>query len=201
MKILFFDLGSTLIDETACEKKRIIETIQNTTITYGEFNNKMLFYAAQNQNAYKCVLRDYGLKKVEWDTTLERLYPCVQDVLRVLCLKYRLGIIANQNVGLHERLKTFGILNYFEIVVSSSDVGTAKPDAEIFKTALKQAKVLPSDTIMIGDRLDNDIIPAQNLGMKTIWIRQGYGSYGNVQLLSRKPDYILENLMQLSQIL
>jgi len=33
----------------------------------------------------------------------------------------------------------------------------------------------PINAIMVGDRLDNDIIPAQHIGMTTILVRQGWG--------------------------
>lgn len=50
---------------------------------------------------------------------------------------------------------------------------------------------------MIGDRLDNDIIPAQNVGMKTVWIKQGFGKFGNTNKFSISPDYNIENLSEL----
>lgn len=37
------------------------------------------------------------------------------------------------------------------------------------------AKCKPENAVMIGDRIDNDIVPAKQLGMKTIWIKQGFG--------------------------
>ena len=50
---------------------------------------------------------------------------------------------------------------------------------------------------MIGDRLDNDIIPAQHIGMRTVWIKQGFGGLGNPDKLSTFPDHIVENLSEL----
>jgi FMN phosphatase YigB (HAD superfamily) len=46
---------------------------------------------------------------------------------------------------------------------------------------------------MIGDRLDNDIIPAIKIGMKTIWVKQGWGGLGNLDVLPKKPDIIISN--------
>ena len=50
---------------------------------------------------------------------------------------------------------------------------------------------------MVGDRLDNDIAPAQKLGMTTVWVRQSYGGLGDPQLLSRQPDHIIDRIPQL----
>ena len=41
---------------------------------------------------------------------------------------------------------------------------------------------------MIGDRIDNDIVPAKEIGMKTIWIKQGPGKYWKVTKENEIPD-------------
>ena len=48
--------------------------------------------------------------------------------------------------------------------------------------------------VMIGDRIDNDIVPAKQLGMKTIWIKQGFGSLWTVMDESEKADIEVNNL-------
>lgn len=196
-KWLFFDVGSTLVDETECEKQRIIDTINGSSVSYDEFYHKMEYYACCNMNCYKCTLEKYGLKKADWKSELEIIYPKADYILNSLSVKYNLGIIANQNKGLSERLRQFGIYDYFNIVVSSSDIGFAKPDERIFKFALKKANCSAQNAYMIGDRFDNDIIPAQHIGMKTVWIKQGFGGLENPDKLSTFPDYIVENLSEL----
>ena len=59
----------------------------------------------------------------------------------------------------------------------------------------------PSDAVMIGDRIDNDIIPAKLSGMHTIWIKQGFGKYWNITQDIEKADLIVNNLMELCDIL
>ncbi len=59
--------------------------------------------------------------------------------------------------------------------------GMKKPDLRIFRLALEQAGCNPQNTIMVGDRLANDIVPARQLGMKTIWVRQGFAKYQSVE--------------------
>ena len=194
---MFVYVGSTLVDETECEKQRIIDTINGSSVSYDEFYHKMEYYACCNMNCYKCTLEKYGLKKADWKSELEIIYPKADYILNSLSVKYNLGIIANQNKGLSERLRQFGIYDYFNIVVSSSDIGFAKPDERIFKFALKKANCSAQNAYMIGDRFDNDIIPAQHIGMKTVWIKQGFGGLGNSDKLSTFPDYIVENLSEL----
>ena len=47
---------------------------------------------------------------------------------------------------------------------------------------------------MIGDRLDNDIIPAKKLGMNTVWVRQGFAKFKSVKNELERPDYIVESI-------
>ena len=53
---------------------------------------------------------------------------------------------------------------------------------------------------MIGDRLDNDIVPAKKLGMKTIWVRQGYAVYQKIDDESKRPDRIVDRIDELKLI-
>jgi FMN phosphatase YigB (HAD superfamily) len=80
-----------------------------------------------------------------------------------------LGIIANQPIECRAVLESIGIMNRFEIVLLSEEIGLHKPDGAIFERALDLANTDASRCVMIGDRLDNDIVPAQKLGMRTVW--------------------------------
>lgn len=64
----------------------------------------------------------------------------------------------------------FGISNYFDMIIASDEVGVTKPNLEIFERVIKLVNLNPEDCVMVGDRLDNDIFPANKIGMKTIWI-------------------------------
>lgn len=88
---------------------------------------------------------------------------------------YKIGIIANQNPGTTDRMKKYGLSEYLDLVIASAEAGIAKPDLGIFELALKRANCLLGNAVVIGDRLDNDIIPAKRVGLKIIWISQGLG--------------------------
>lgn len=195
---LFFDIGSTLVDESLCDQARIADTIRGSTISAEAFSARLHAFAAQNLDAYKACLRHFTLQKAPWRSDLEQLYPAVPALLQALSQHFSLGIIANQNAGLEDRLREWGILPYFQVVISSHEAGVAKPDPAIFKTALAAAHCLPEEACMIGDRLDNDILPAQQLGMRTIWVRQGLGGLGNPALLPQNPDAIIDAIGALS---
>lgn len=52
----------------------------------------------------------------------------------------------------------------------SFEMGVSKPDKEFFRQALTRLDAEPKDIVMIGDTYKNDILPAIELGMRTIWV-------------------------------
>lgn len=148
----------------------------------------------KNRLSYKDIANDLGLEIAKWPKHLEKLYSDVPEILEKLHSKYQLGIIANQSLGMEERLSQYGIRHYFNVILASAEAGISKPDLKIFQSALQKADCLPQEVYMIGDRLDNDIEPATQLGMLTIWVRQGIYAYGNPNLISSKPSIIIEQI-------
>ena len=199
---IFFDIGSTLVDETECYKKRCSEAIENTDITYEEFEAKVIEFSKQNKKGDYETVQFYGLALPKWHKELEILYADTKSVLSTLYNKgYKLGIVANQLLGTQKRLEKWQILKYFDVVVSSAEEGIAKPDLQIFRTALQKADCKPHNAVMIGDRLDNDIVPANKLGLKTIWVKQGFSVYSKPQDELEYADYTVNSLTEICDIL
>ncbi|NBI28706.1 HAD family hydrolase [Chengkuizengella marina] len=94
--------------------------------------------------------------------------PCLQQLQN-----YRMGIITN---GYEEqqiqKLKKIGVYDYFEIIVTASDVGTAKPNKRIFEVACQKAKVKPSSCYYIGDDYKSDILACEKVNMRGIWLNR-----------------------------
>ena len=197
---IFFDIGSTLVDESIAYQNRIEKTIADTDISYDEFYRKMVGISKQNQDAYNSAVAVYGLNKAPWNSDDEIVYPEAEECLRELSKRYKIGIIANQNPGSRERLEKIGLLKYIDIVIASAEEGVAKPDLRIFKAALSRAACKPEEAVMVGDRVDNDIIPAKNLGMKTVWIKQGFGKYYKPNSAEDKPDWTINTLNEVTDL-
>ncbi|HFR5302683.1 HAD family hydrolase [Streptococcus equi] len=180
-KWLFFDVGSTLIDESLAfhafmEQWRISLARCGKQLTREELLSSINMLTAAGICEFDLLwqrLAPKGCQRPKWSHQLERLFADTKPCLQVLSETYQLGIIANQAKGLKERLERFGISHYFALMISSSDVGLQKPDLALFRYALDQAGVLARDAVYIGDRVDNDIIPAKALGMTAVRIHQG----------------------------
>ena len=191
---LFFDIGSTLVDESKAYEHRIRDTIKNRDISYEQFCNAMIDFAKQGLNAYNEAVRFFGLNRTTWHSEDEFLYPETVSILDALSKRYKIGIIANQLPGTQERLNKMGIGEYICLVVSCEETGIAKPNPAIFRLALKRANCAAENSVMIGDRLDNDIIPAKQLGMHTIWIRQGLGGMADIKNAENIADHTVESI-------
>ncbi|MBR4223208.1 MAG: HAD family hydrolase [Oscillospiraceae bacterium] len=200
-KWLFFDVGTTLVDETKAYDHRIRDAISGTDITYEQFNEKRRYFAEQNMRGDIEAMNFFGLKRTPWHSEDEILYPDAAEILAHLYRKeYKLGVIANQPPGTEQRLGRYGIRGWFDVVVASAEAGIAKPDREIFLKALDIAGCSAGDAVMIGDRLDNDIYPAMDLGMSTVWIKQGFSVYQHLESSKKVPDHIIEGLSELKDI-
>ena len=197
IKWIFFDIGSTLVDESVAYQNRIERTITGTNVTYDDFYNKMVEISKYNQSGYNKALEAYGLKMAPWNSDDEFVYPETENCLSELSKHYKIGIIANQNLGSEERLEKFGLLKYIDLVIASAEEGVAKPDLRIFQIALDRANCKPEEAVMVGDRLDNDIAPANKIGMKTVWIKQGYGGLSKPHSEEEQPDHTVDSLNEL----
>ena len=198
VKWLFFDIGSTLVDETKVYDDIFQKIAVAGGVSVEEVKTRAIGFYKQNKRGHREVIRRLlGVDYPEWSPLYEELYPDTMECLRILKKKYKLGIIANQIPGAEKRLEEMGIRRYFDVIVSSAEEGVAKPDPRIFNIALIRAGCTPEQAIMIGDRIDNDIVPAKQMGMKTVWIRQGVGRYWNIQGDSETPGYEVNNLSEL----
>ena len=201
IKWIFFDIGSTLVDESAVYENRIEEITQSYNIDKNEFVAKVIQRAQIDQKPIASVAAEYGAKVPEWRHDLEALYPDAKELLQRLSQNYKIGIIANQDFGTEQRLTDFDIRQYIDLVIASAEEGVAKPDLRIFQIALDRAICKPEEAVMVGDRIDNDIIPANKIGITTVWIRQGFGGLAKPQATVETPDYTINNLSELFEIL
>ena len=198
---VFFDVGSTIIDEHIAYEHRMKDIADLANTTYGSVYETAMEFYKQNKKGDLETAKLLGVDLTKWHKEDEVLYSDAYECLEILSGRYKIGIIANQSLGTKDRLEQHGILQYIDLVIASAEEGVAKPDKKIFEIALERGNCKPNNAVMIGDRIDNDIIPAKLLGMHTIWIKQGFGQYWNVTQEVEKADYVVHSLMDICNIL
>ena len=201
IKWLFFDVGSTLVDEHLAYEHRMREMADLANTTYSSVYETAMTFYKQNKKGDLETAKLLGVELPKWHKEDEILYSDTTKCLEILSGRYKIGIIANQSLGTKTRLEQHGILQYIDLVIASAEEGVAKPDKRIFELALNRSNCKPGDAVMIGDRIDNDIVPAKRMGMHTIWIKQGYGQYWDITDEVEKADCTVHSLMEICNVL
>lgn len=190
---IFFDLGQTLVDEWrfidyldhkllellngfgAKIDIRNYKAVRDNVIRSRKIGNgstrELIIEVCRlvSQHGYERIIADRLEDDIkEGRRKLFRFYYDAKQTLNVLSQKYKLGIIANQSRDVLQLLDKFNLKSFFKVIVISSEVNINKPDPRIFQLAMDRAKNNSKHYVMIGDRLDTDISPANKLGMKTI---------------------------------
>lgn len=92
------------------------------------------------------------------------------ELLRALSPRVRIAVVTNNTLAeQREKLSTFGLAEHVAALVTSEEIGVAKPDPRIFGAALARVECAANDAVMIGDSLDNDVGGALAAGIAAIW--------------------------------
>lgn len=223
---IFFDLGQTLINEWgfidyfdmrffemlngfgARINFRNYQTIRDNVIRNRKIGHgsvrELIFEVCKlicQQGYGKIILERLEPELKEAKRNFFCLFDDAEQTMNSLLIQYDLGIIANQSEDILKILEESKINRFFKVIVISSEVKVRKPDPEIFRLAMNLANTSPEHCIMVGDRLDTDIGPANKLGMKTIRITNSLFKLQQPMNEFEKPTYVVANLSEIANIL
>lgn len=213
---IFFDLGSTLLDESEAHRARFEVVARLLARRKLELSADELWRMCERASAERApspllaALSRLGLPSdalaelrtaARYEHAHERLYPGVPELLAKLSASFELGLIANQSAGTAERLVEHGITRDFAVVASSAEIGMSKPDPAIFRWALERARCSAEEAVMIGDRLDNDIAPAKALGMRAVRVLQGFARAQRPRSSEEAPDRTIDTIAEVGDAL
>ena len=111
-----------------------------------------------------------------------------------------LVLVTNFYGNMNSVLKEFGIDRYFAGIVESAVEGVRKPNPDIFRLAVNRLGVLPADAVMIGDSLSKDILPAMEVGCKSVWLKGEQWEDESVSATC-SPDFTITTLRGISKLL
>ncbi|WP_254716581.1 HAD family hydrolase [Actinomadura sp. WMMB 499] len=117
----------------------------------------------------------------------EDLYPDARTALA----KLRddglwVGIAGNQTVRAGGILRSLDLPS--DMIATSDDWGVSKPDPGFFRAVVEASPWAAEEILYVGDRLDNDIKPAAEMGLRTALIRRG--PWGIVQQDDPEADRV-----------
>ena len=127
--------------------------------------------------------------------------PEIHDVLEQLHGKCTLALAGNASTSIKDVLQSFDVLRYFDHTEVSADYGLSKPDPRLLERILHKCNVEPQHAVMIGDRLDNDILPAKVLGMKTILLKAGVYRILEPRNPSEIPDATITSVTEIPSVI
>lgn len=107
--------------------------------------------------------------------TTRRPVPGVLPLLRSLHNIVKIAVVTNNLITeQQEKLAYCGLTSFIDLLVTSEEVKAAKPEPMIFQVALDRLQCYASEVVMVGDSWNADIVGANNLGIRAIWLnRQG----------------------------
>jgi HAD superfamily hydrolase (TIGR01509 family) len=198
LKAVFFDVGETLVDEERWWRKlaersglqpHVVWAALGVTIARGEEHDALWGHLGIERP----VRWWYGLTYSSDD-----LYPDAVDCLeRVRRLGLRVGIVGNQTEAMECWARETALPA--DVISSSASFGVRKPDPRFFAHVVELAGCRSEQTAYVGDRVDNDVLPAAAAGLVAIHIRRG--PWGRLQPTPPEAALGLDDLASLPQAL
>jgi putative hydrolase of the HAD superfamily len=119
----------------------------------------------------------------------------------LLAQKIRLGIVSNGTTTEQlDQLELLGIKDFFDPILISQAVGLRKPEPAIFLLASKLWDIPPSQILVVGDRIDWEVVGAKRAGMQSALTTQ-FVDWHSQASSAAEPDFILHRLDDLLEIL
>jgi HAD superfamily hydrolase (TIGR01549 family) len=198
------DVGETLIDETRIWSLWA-DLFGIPRLTFFAALGAVVAGGGQHQGVFTA----FGIPEGTWRNRLpqieeryggfreEDLYPDARRALRGLAADgYRVAVAANQPAVRSQQLRALGMDP--DVLVMSDEIGVSKPAPAFFARVLELMDDAPASSVAyVGDRVDNDVLPAADAGMRAVWLRRG--PWGVIQQLpgGAQPALVVDSLDEL----
>lgn len=117
----------------------------------------------------------------------------VPELLSSLAKNYSLAALTNGNAD----VKRLSIGASFDLSIKAEDINASKPDAAMFEDALAHFAIKPEEMLHIGDNPEHDVLGAQRLGIKTVWVNASNEAWSEPYL----PDAQVHRVTELPGLL
>ena len=195
---VFFDVGETRLDEERwwrqlCERAglqpHVVWAALGVTIARGEEHDALWSHLGRKRPDGWWHGISYELADLYPDAV-----PCLEELQ---ALGLRVGIVGNQTKALERGARESALPA--DVISSSATLGLRKPDPRFFAEVVRLAEATqPSEVAYVGDRVDNDVLPALAAGLRAVHVRRG--PWGRLQ---KAPDSVpsIDSLAELARTL
>lgn len=167
--------SETQVDDSLDDKTRFVEKIKKMGVNDEEILKKV-------ENLYVTAHDSIFL----YEDTIEGL-SALKKMGKILVL------ITNVDRYAHEKIMSLFPEDFFEFILASFEVGIRKPNKQLFSKVTEKYTAKSQEILMVGDSEYMDIMPAKELGWKTVFINRS----GKV---SESADYSISNLNEIKNI-
>lgn len=183
MKAVFFDIGETLIDETR-QWSLFADWLDMPRMTMFGILGGLISEGRDHRELFTIVRPD-----TPWEETVRRfraevpdgfvpedLYPDAVPALKTLRQRgLFVGILGNQPAGRQQDLERMNLPA--DLIATSAGWGLNKPSAAFFNRIVLEVGCRPDEIAYVGDRVDNDVVPAATSGLVAVHLIRGPWGY------------------------
>ncbi|UZN04980.1 HAD family hydrolase [Cellulomonas sp. S1-8] len=180
VRAVVFDVGETLVDET----RLWVEAAHEVGVTPLALM-AVIGALTERDEPHHRVWQVVGVEPPTTPSEIraEDLYPDALPTLGALrAAGYLVAVAGNQPARAEHQLRAAGV--EADLVATSARWGVAKPSREFFARVVTDLGLPAADVLYVGDRLDNDVLPARAAGLRTAFVRRGPWGYVH----ARRPE-------------
>ncbi|MCP9488043.1 MAG: HAD family hydrolase [Gaiellaceae bacterium MAG52_C11] len=168
VRTVFFDVGETLVDETRAWGAAA-DAAGIPRLTFFGVLGGLAARGEQHRRVYEILGVPPGSSPdYVSDDFYPDAFPCLVELRR---RGFRLGIAGNQPGAAESFLREAGL--DVDWIGSSASWGVEKPSPEFFARILSTAGCDAAELAYVGDRVDNDVVPAADAGFVAVFLRRG----------------------------
>ena len=206
-----FDIGETLIDETRIWS-RWADRLEVPRLTFMGVLGGMAGQGRSHREVFEFFRPGFDLQgELErWRADdpdglrsgfdADDLYPDVRPTFsRLREMGKRVVIAGNQPSAARESLEAMNL--GADSILISAELGSEKPSASFFDTVVEAVGFQAGNILYLGDRLDNDVLPAKSSGMRAVLVRRGPWGYLQAEWPQAvEADAIINSLAELPDL-
>jgi len=224
LEVIFFDVDDTLFDQQEAHRRALYQIKNRYQVFDGvDMDEIIQAFEEADREAIKDFRNSVPMEDLRWNRSerflkkigvnedfvetfhkqLYRIYPSIpveiegaKKLVEYLNSKYELGILTNSTEEIQmQKLRVLELTEYFDKFIFSEEVGSRKPEKEIFLHALEEVDKSSESCLYVGNSFRSDIKGAKKVGMRTCWLnRQGKQKEEELDIEIRKLSELLEIL-------